>query len=114
MLWQKGETKLYYTLLTEIIRQYLENRFQVYSLELTTSETLEALVKTGFKKNESYNKLKAVLTGADLVKFAKYKPEPAENESVFTNSWDFVTATKVIEAVEEKSDVKEKQGEKSV
>ncbi len=61
MLWQKGEIKKYYTRLTEIIRQYLENRFQVYSLELTTSETLETLVKTGFKKNESYNKLKSVL-----------------------------------------------------
>jgi hypothetical protein len=114
MLWQKGETKKYYTRLTEIIRQYLENRFQVYSLELTTSETLEALVKTGFKKNESYNKLKSVLTGADLVKFAKYKPEPIENESSFSNSWDFVSATKVVEVVQEKSDVKEKQGEKSV
>jgi hypothetical protein len=114
MLWQKGETKKYYTRLTEIIRQYLENRFQVYSLELTTSETLEALVKTGFKKNESYNKLKSVLTGADLVKFAKYKPEPTENEASYSNSWDFVLATKVIEEVEEKSDVKEKQGEKSV
>jgi hypothetical protein len=114
MLWQKGEAKKYYTRLTEIIRQYLENRFQVYSLELTTSETLEALVKTGFKKNESYNKLKSVLTGADLVKFAKYKPEPIENKTSFSNSWDFVSATKVIEEVEEKSDVKEKQGEKSV
>jgi hypothetical protein len=114
MLWQKGETKKYYTRLTEIIRQYLENRFQVYSLELTTSETLEALVKTGFKKNESYNKLKSVLTGADLVKFAKYKPEPIENESSFSNSWDFVSDTKVIEVAEEKSDIKEKQGEKSL
>lgn len=114
MLWQKGETKIYYTRLTEIIRQYLENRFHVYSLELTTSETLNALVKTGFKKDESYNKLKSVLTGADLVKFAKYKPEPAENDSSFSNSWDFVSATKVIEVVEEKGDIKEKQGEKSV
>lgn len=114
MLWQKGETKKYYTRLTEIIRQYLENRFHVYSLELTTSETLDALVKTGFKKDESYNKLKSVLTGADLVKFAKYKPEPAENDSSFSNSWDFVSATKVIEVVEEKGDIKEKQGEKSV
>lgn len=113
-LWEKGETKKYYTRLTEIIRQYLENRFQVYSLELTTSETLEALVKTGFKKNESFNKLKSVLTGADLVKFAKYKPEQVDNESVYSNSWDFVTATKVIDVVEEKIDVKEKQGEKSV
>jgi hypothetical protein len=114
MLWQKGETKKYYTRLTEIIRQYLENRFHVYSLELTTSETLAALVKTGFKKDESYNKLKSVLTGADLVKFAKYKPEPAENDSSFSNSWDFVSATKVIEVVEEKGDIKEKQVEKGV
>jgi hypothetical protein len=93
-LWQKGEIKNYYTRLTEVLRQYLENRYRVYSLELTTAETLEALVKTGFKKNGSYNQIKSVLTGADLVKFAKYKPEPAENETHFQNSWDFVEATK--------------------
>lgn len=93
-LWQKGETKLYYTRLTEILRQYLENRYSVYSLELTTSETLNALVKTGFKKDESYNKLRSVLTGADLVKFAKYKPEPDENENHFRNAWEFVKVTK--------------------
>lgn len=96
-LWQKGETKRYYTTLTEILRQYLENRFRVFSLELTTSETLEALVKTGFKKNGSYNDLRVVLTGADLVKFAKHNPLPSENESHFQNSWNFVLATKDIE-----------------
>jgi len=36
-----------------------------------------------------------VLTGADLVKFAKYKPDPEENESHFRNSWDFVEVTKI-------------------
>jgi len=113
-LWQNGETKKYHIRLTEIIRQYLENRFGVNSLELTTSETLEALVKTGFKKDESYSKLRSVLTGADLVKFAKYKPEPAENESVLSDSYDFVSATKAPDAVEEKSDVKDNQGGKGV
>jgi hypothetical protein len=111
-LWQRGEIKKYYTRLTEIIRQYLENRFQVYSLELTTSETLEALIKTGFRKDESYNRLKSVLTGADLVKFAKYRPEPDENEICFASSWDFVTATKVAEVVEDK--IKEEHVEKDV
>jgi hypothetical protein len=105
-LWQKGETKKYYTELTEILRQYLENRFRVYSLELTTAETLEALVKTGFKKNGSYNDLKTVLTGADLVKFAKYNPMASENESHFETSWNFVLVTKeddiVVEPVEQK------------
>jgi len=110
-LWQKGETKKYYTELTEILRQYLENRFRVYSLELTTVETLEALVKTGFKKNGSYNDLKIVLTGADLVKFAKYNPVGSENESHFQTSWNFIFATKeeeiVAESVEEKVSEKE-------
>jgi uncharacterized repeat protein (TIGR01451 family) len=93
-LWQKGETKKYYTRLTEILRQYLENRFKVYSLELTTAETLDALIKTGFKKNGSYDDLKSVLTGADLVKFAKYNPVATENESHFQTSWNFVMTTK--------------------
>jgi len=93
-LWQKGEIKRYYTRLTEILRQYLENRYRVYSLELTTAETLEALIKTGFRKNGTYNDLKSVLTGADLVKFAKYNPVASENETHFETSWNFVIATK--------------------
>lgn len=110
-LWQKGEIKKYYTKLTEILRRYLENRFRVYSLELTTAETLEALTKTGFKKNGTYNDLKSVLTGADLVKFAKYNPVTTENESHFQTSWNFVLATKedelAAEPVEEKITGKE-------
>lgn len=94
MLWQKGEIKKYYTRLTEILRQYLEHRFGIFSLELTTSETLDALVKTGFKRDESYNILKGVLSGADLVKFAKYKPLQDDNELHFENSYKFVQMTK--------------------
>jgi hypothetical protein len=110
-LWQKGEIKKYYTRLTEILRQYLENRFRVFSLELTTEETLDALVKTGFKKNGSYNDLKSVLTGADLVKFAKYNPAASENETHFQTSWNFVLTTKIneteAEPFEQKLTVKE-------
>jgi hypothetical protein len=100
-LWQKGETKKYYTELTEILRRYLENRFRVYSLELTTYETLDALVKSGFKKDGSYKDLKTVLTGADLVKFAKYNPVASENESHFQTSWNFVLTTREEEIVTE-------------
>lgn len=111
-LWQKGELKLYYSELTGILRQYLENRYSVWSLELTTAETLEALAKTGFKKDERYNQLKTVLTNADLVKFAKYLPEPADNEIHFNNSWSFVESTKPLESinVEPASDIKGKEG----
>lgn len=110
-LWQKGDVRNYYTRLTEILRQYLENRFGVFSLELTTAETLESLLRTGFRKDESYNQLKTVLTVADLVKFAKYNPESSEHELLYQNSWNFVDTTKMIEvkdvAVDEKDKVKE-------
>lgn len=112
-LWQKGEVKLYYSKLTEIVRQYLENRYGVFSLEMTTSETLDALLKTGFKKDESYSRLRTVLNGADLVKFAKYKPEPSENESNFNETWQFVEDTKVKNADISEDSLKGKEGEKS-
>ncbi len=93
-LWQSGETKKYYTRLTEILRKYLENRFGVFSMELTTSETLDALLKTNFSNNDAFHKLKHVLTSADFVKFAKFKPEPSDNESNFEFAWGFVLETK--------------------
>jgi hypothetical protein len=96
------------------LRQYLENRYSVYSLELTTSETLEELIRTGFKKDESYNKLKTVLNGADLVKFAKYKPESSENELSFENSWEFISSTKPAEEPARVPEAKEKVTEEGI
>lgn len=98
-LWQKGEIKLYYSRLTEILRQYLENRFGVYSLELTTPETLTELKKTGFKDDENFRKLKTSLTGADLVKFAKHNPESSENELYFDYAIEFVRGTLIEEVI---------------
>jgi len=100
-LWQKGEVKQYYSRLTEILRQYLEDRYGVYSLELTTSETLHELQKTGFKKDDNFNRLKNILNGSDLVKFAKYKPDPSENDLHFENAWQFVNITKLKEDLKE-------------
>lgn len=113
-LWQTGDTKKFYTRLTDIIRQYLVNRFNIDSLELTTTETLHAYIKSGLKKDESYNKLKSVLTEADLVKFAKHKPEAAENELIYDRSWDFINLTKLEEQVQSMGDGKEKKSEERV
>jgi hypothetical protein len=110
-LWQKGDIKIYYTRLTEILRLYLENRFSVYSLELTTRETLDTLLKTGFRKDGSYNRLKTVLTTADMVKFAKYNPEPSEHESLYQDSWNFVLDTKEEAVINGQVDIKDETGE---
>jgi hypothetical protein len=110
-LWQKGEVKQYYTRLTEILRQYLENRYRIYSLELTTEETLEALIRSGFKKDSNFKMLRSLLKGADMVKFAKYFPEPAENETYFQDAWNFVLATKESETTIVAAELKTESGE---
>ncbi|MGQ9619474.1 MAG: hypothetical protein ACUVTX_00630 [Bacteroidales bacterium] len=95
-LWQKGEIKQYYSRLTEIIRQYIWNRYSIPALEMTTVDTLDTLLKNGIKDNESYRKLRTILTGGDLVKFAKYQPEPSENDLHYEYAWDYVKSTMLI------------------
>lgn len=102
-LWQKGEIKKYYTRLTEILRQYLENRYRIFSMEMTTVETLAELTRSGFRDDENYRKLRTILTGADLVKFAKYNPEPSENDLHFDYAWEFVKFTLEADQPEEET-----------
>lgn len=92
-LWQKGEVKQYYSLLTGIIREYIMNRYGVQALEMTTPEIIETLFGKNRENDESSRKLKTLLTGGDLVKFAKYQPEPSENELHFELATEYVKYT---------------------
>jgi hypothetical protein len=47
------------------------------------------------------------------VKFAKYKPEPSENEIHFENSWKFVETTRVKEEPSASAGLNEKKEELS-
>lgn len=113
-LWQKGETKEYYSRLTEIVRQYLYNRFSVESMEMTTPETLDAVEKSASLADSHFRILRTILTGGDLVKFAKYNPEPSENELHFNYAWDFVKATMMVPvSTEERGNTTDKSEEET-
>jgi hypothetical protein len=92
-LWKLGKNKRYYTELSEIIRKYIERRFQFNALEMTTDEIL-----TLFKKDKTtqsvYQNLRQILQLSDLVKFAKIEPLESENELSIMNSYLFVNQTK--------------------
>ncbi|MFM2212954.1 MAG: hypothetical protein RL427_217 [Bacteroidota bacterium] len=84
-LWQKGEVKHYYSELTDIARNYIEEEIQIPAMESTTSELIEGLRKAAKQKklkltNETVENLEKVLKQADLVKFAKVKPLDFEIE----------------------------------
>ena len=92
-LWQQEQVKLYYIELSDIVREYLEKRYLIKTHEKTTDEILAGLKRMEIS-DENREKLKQILVLSDLVKFAKEKPLPAENEGSLNIAIDFVTSTR--------------------
>jgi len=95
-LWQSGKIKAYYTELTDIIRYYIERRYQITALEETTDEIIDNLNMVGDANPEAVTKLRTMLILADLVKFAKEQPLPLENDMSLNHGIDFVNETKFV------------------
>jgi len=91
-LWQQGFVKEYYVELTDIIRHYLESRYGIGAIEMTTDEIISA-TNGRIANYESYNNLKYILQLADLVKFAKHIPGSVENEMCIDMSFGLVRST---------------------
>jgi len=106
-LWQHDKLKEYYTVLTDILRLYLWNRYAIRTLERTSDEILESLIISDFKDEEAYKILKDIFYVSDLVKFAKFKPVAEEHEKCFDGAYKFVDRTKLI-PVEKEDPEKEK------
>lgn len=81
----QDEYKAYYSELTTIVRSYLEEDAKIMALESTTDqliEKLELLTDAGELKldKDTITQFKKILQTADLVKFAKSKPETSVAE----------------------------------
>lgn len=98
-LWQNNKHKEYYSALTDILRTYLDGRFGVGAMEMTTDEILEQIKSLELPQKSAMD-LVSVLQDADLVKFAKAMPEASENESAFSKVYYFVEETKPVEQTE--------------
>ena len=92
-LWQDGQVKLYYSELTDIVREYIDGRWEIDAPEMTSSEILDAVAALNLDK-EIYEELRVILSTADLVKFAKWQPLPNEHDTCFKNAVSFVETTK--------------------
>lgn len=91
-IWQQGQIKQFYTDITDVIREYLENGYEINAMELTTDEIV-ALVKKNKDLDEIRVVLKEMLELSDLVKFAKFVPLENENERVVLNAFMIVEKT---------------------
>lgn len=95
-LCEKGEEKQYYTTLTDILREYLEGRFGINALEMTTPQIKRAVYATVPEKSAS-SMMNDILEMADYVKFAKLRPLPEDNMRSFRQAAEFIENTRPAE-----------------
>jgi hypothetical protein len=94
-LWQRGQEKEYFTGLTDILRVYIDRRFHINAVEMTSSQIIDTL-----KKNEETKavneQLEMILEIADIVKFANARPLADDNEVAYQRAVNFVEATRPV------------------
>lgn len=96
-LWQNQRHKLYYTRLTDIVREYIEGRYGVNAMEMTSDEIIQAMTEINIPAR-SYEQIQRLLSTADYVKFAKYVPDVEDNEMSWSDAYYFVEETKFLAA----------------
>ncbi len=99
-LWQKDKVKTYYSDVTDTLRRYIEERFNIPAMEQTSDETLESFKNSNNLLNEKLlGSISRLLKLADLVKFAKYNPLPDDHSLSLTDAYLFVNETKPAEVI---------------
>ncbi|OYP38140.1 hypothetical protein [Rhodopirellula sp. MGV] len=84
----------FYVQLTAIIRQYIEDRFEMRAPELTTDEFLASISNSPDFSSEHQGLLHDFLRHADLVKFAGAKPSSDETHRSIETARRFLLETR--------------------
>lgn len=91
-LLMQGRIKDYYIEVSDIIRRYLEGRYAIRALEMTSGEVLEQLDDAGVSW-DVHDRFTAFLAHCDLVKFAKHRPSPTACALIVPDARALVDAT---------------------
>ncbi|MCJ7508867.1 MAG: BatD family protein [candidate division Zixibacteria bacterium] len=93
---QKNQIKKYYIILSEIMRKYLEKRFNIFAMDRTTLEIKSEMRRVKADK-QVIQRAVDLLSDCDLVKFAKYVPSFEKIEKDWQDSYDLIENTKIVE-----------------
>jgi len=94
----------FYTALSDIVRRYIEDRFNIKATGHTTREFLVASKNNPHLEGSDRQALSAFLVSADLVKFARLEPSHDVCDKAITQAEHFV-ATTAPSPIEEKVEV---------
>lgn len=91
---KKGRVKEFYERVSDILRHYIEHRFELRAPERTTEEFLAELQTTDVLSEEDKLNLAEFLRHCDLVKFAKHYPTSQQVQQTFDLVKLFIEQTK--------------------
>ena len=91
---ETGQVKRYYYALSQVLKRYIERRFEFDAVEQTTTEILSSMRA---HKTPMRDEIGKFFTRYDLVKYAKWEPPLEEAESAIGQVRDFVVKTKPVE-----------------
>ena len=91
-LWAQDKQKLFYSGVTDTLREYIASRYGIPAMEMTTKEIFDGLVGKEVPA-DLYAEVKDLFERADFVKFAKYVAGEDENASAVPVAVRFVTQT---------------------
>jgi len=86
--------KDFFTILSEILRRYVERRFFIPAMENTSTELLQSLCELDISK-ENRDVLADVLNLADLVKFASHIPTTQQVDMAIEKTRTFIEKTRL-------------------
>lgn len=87
-----GDSKEYYTQLTDTLRTYIQSRYGFNAMEMTSAEIIDRLMQEN--DEESLRELRDIFNTADLVKFAKYTTLINENDANLVAAVEYINQTK--------------------
>ena len=83
----------FYVAVSDILRTYIEGRFQLDAPEMTTEEFIGAAAESHALNSEHHLLVKGFLEECDMVKFAKLEPDDAAMLRVWEAAERFVKET---------------------
>ena len=106
---ERGEIKLFFSKISDVLRSYIENRFGIHAPKRTTEEFLLDISRDAPFPSDLKNLLMEFLRNCDLVKFAEHTPREDEISRAVESCMAFIQATRE-DLQSEETGTQEKEG----
>lgn len=97
---ERGEVKLFFSKISDVLRGYIENRFGIHAPRRTTEEFLSDISRDAPFSPERRGLLMEFLRDCDLVKFAEHAPSQEEIAKAIDSCKAFIEATRAYQVEE--------------